>query len=273
MISVTAHSIVDGLGVPTPGPNRSEAPRDLKACVAPRARHAVPLQVAVLIACAVATARAQTPERWAERREAMVARQIEERGISDPATLAAMRAVPRHEFVPAEAHPLAYADQPLPIGHGQTISQPYIVGYMTEQLELEPGDRVLEVGTGSGYQAAVLAEIASPVYTVEIIPALAESVDARFTRLGCDNIIHRQADGYYGWEEHAPFDAIIVTAAAGGQPPPPLIEQLAPGGRLICPVGTTRWSQNLILITKDETGTVRTRPLIGVRFVPLTGDH
>ncbi|MBN1476502.1 protein-L-isoaspartate(D-aspartate) O-methyltransferase [Candidatus Sumerlaeota bacterium] len=216
---------------------------------------------------------AQTPEAWAARREAMVARQIEDRGVSDPATLAAMRAVPRHEFVPRDARPLAYADQPLPIGQGQTISQPYIVGYMTEQLELEPDDRVLEVGTGSGYQAAVLAEIASPVYTVEIIPALAQSADSRLARLGYDGIVRRQADGYYGWEEHAPFDAIIVTAAAAGQPPPPLIEQLAPGGRLICPVGTTRWSQNLILVTKDEEGAIRTRPLIGVRFVPLTGDH
>jgi len=225
----------------------------------------------VALCSGAATALAQPGDR-AEEREAMVAHQIEARGVSDDATLAAMRTVPRHEFVPRENRSLAYRDSPLPIGHGQTISQPYIVGYMTEMLELEPGDRVLEVGTGSGYQAAVLAEVVDEVHTVEIIPALARSADATFDRLDLDGIQRRESDGYYGWEEAAPFDAIIVTAAAS-HVPPPLVEQLAPGGRMIIPVGSTAWTQNLVLITKDDEGDVRTRALIPVRFVPLTGEH
>jgi protein-L-isoaspartate(D-aspartate) O-methyltransferase len=178
--------------------------------------------------------------------------------------------VPRHEFVPETALTLAYTDGPVPIGHGQTISQPYIVAYMTELLELKPGDRALEIGTGSGYQAAVLAEIVDDVFTVEIIPALAQSAKARLERLGYDDVHCLEADGYHGWEEHAPFDAIIVTAAAS-HVPPALIAQLRVGGRMITPVGATPWSQNLVLITKGEEGSVRTRTLIPVRFVPFTG--
>jgi protein-L-isoaspartate(D-aspartate) O-methyltransferase len=220
---------------------------------------------------AAAPAPTQTEDEFARQREIMVSGQIEARGVSDPATLAALRAVPRHEFVPANLRRSAYTDQPLPIGEGQTISQPYIVGYMTELLELEPGTRVLEVGTGSGYQAAVLAAVSAEVHTVEIIPSLALSAERRLDRLGYDGVSVRQADGYYGWPEAAPFDAIIVTAAASSIPPP-LIEQLRPGGRMIVPVGGTPWSQNLILVTKDEDGAVRTRAMLPVRFVPLTGE-
>lgn len=219
-----------------------------------------------------ALAGAQTEEEFAAARDAMVQLQIAERGVRDPATLDAMRRVPRHEFVPEELRPAAYADQPLPIGHGQTISQPYIVGHMTELLELASGERVLEIGTGSGYQAAILAELTPHVFTIEIIPALAERAGATFRRLGLTGIQTREADGHHGWPEAAPFDAIIVTAAAASIPPP-LLEQLAPGGRMIVPVGATPWTQNLVLVTKDGTGQIRTRTLIPVRFVPLTGGH
>jgi protein-L-isoaspartate(D-aspartate) O-methyltransferase len=202
----------------------------------------------------------------------MVHSQIVARGVSDRAVLDAMLAVPRHEFMPERVRLTAYGDHPLPIGHGQTISQPYIVAYMTERLELELGDSVLEVGSGSAYQAAVLAEVASDVCTIEIIPALAEHTDETLTRLGYDSVKRRQGDGYHGWPEEAPFNAIIVTAAAS-HVPPPLVEQLAPGGRLLVPVGDTPWSQNLVLVTKDDEGEIRTRTLLPVRFVPLTGGH
>ncbi len=231
------------------------------------------IALGTLVACLALTAPAQTEDEFAQHRDQMVSRQIERRGVTDPATLAAMRAVPRHEFIPEDTRAYAHGDHPVPIGHGQTISQPYIVAYMTELLELEDGDKVLEIGTGSGYQAAVLAEIIDDVHTVEIIPALARSAKSRLERLGYQRVNAKQADGYHGWEENAPFDAIIVTAAAS-HVPPPLVEQLAVGGRMIVPVGATPWSQNLILITKDEEGAVRTRNLIPVRFVPLTGeDH
>ena len=200
----------------------------------------------------------------------MVDRQIVDRLIHDSVVIEAMRAVPRHEFVPAEFLDQAYGDHPLPIGHGQTISQPYIVALMSQALDLGPGAKVLEIGTGSGYQAAVLAEMGAEVFTIEIIEQLATVADERLRLLGYDVVV-RNADGYFGWEEHAPFDAIIVTAAAS-HVPPPLVEQLAVGGRMIVPVGATPWSQNLILITKDEEGAVRTRNLIPVRFVPLTGE-
>lgn len=189
-------------------------------------------------------------------------------GVRDSATLAAMRAVPRHEFVPEDYRSRAYADRPLPIGYGQTISQPYIVAYMTEILAPTPGMRVLEVGTGSGYQAAVLAEIGSEVYTVEIFEALADAARERLKRLGFGGVSVRHGDGHYGWAEAAPFDAIIVTAAAG-YIPPRLVEQLRAGGRMIIPVGSVYGVQNLILVEKDAAGDTRTRSLLPVRFVPM----
>jgi len=201
-------------------------------------------------------------------REVMVRTQLEARGITDTRLLEVMRHVPRHEFVPQPLRSLAYADHPLPIGENQTISQPYIVAYMTERLELDGDERVLEVGTGSGYQAAVLAELAAEVYTIEIVEPLALRAGRDLARMGYDNVHVRHADGYRGWPERAPFDAIIVTAAPG-RVPEPLVEQLAVGGRMIVPVG--RQYQELILITRDEKG-VRRRRLIGVRFVPMTGE-
>jgi protein-L-isoaspartate(D-aspartate) O-methyltransferase len=189
-------------------------------------------------------------------------------GVEDSATLAAMSTVPRHEFVPVEQVRRAYADHALPIGYGQTISQPYIVAYMTEILRVEPGNKVLEVGTGSGYQAAVLAEIGCQVFTVEIFDVLAASARARVARLGYDNVTVRHADGHFGWSEEAPFDAVIVTAAAG-HIPPALVEQLKPGRRMVIPVGSVYGIQNLILVEKDADGGVRTRNLLPVRFVPM----
>ncbi len=204
-----------------------------------------------------------------EERARMVRRQIQQRGVRQERVLDAMRAVPRHLFVPQERGGSAYADHPLPIGYGQTISQPYIVASMTEQLELESGDKVLEVGTGSGYQAAVLSEITPHVFTIEIIEALAEQARERLRRLGYETIQVKHADGYFGWEEHAPFDAIIVTAAAGHQPPP-LVKQLKPGGKMVIPLGSPYQTQQLVLLSKDTRGKVRTNSLMPVRFVPLT---
>lgn len=207
-----------------------------------------------------------------EERHRMVERQIEQRGVSDEAVLSAMRSVPRHEFVPPDLSDRAYADSPLPIGHGQTISQPYIVGFMTEKLELAPGDRVLEIGTGSGYQAAILGAMGVEVVTIEIIGPLAEQAAGLLERLGYDNITAIHGDGYYGFEGLAPYDAIIVTAAAQ-HVPPPLIEQLKPGQRMMIPVGRAGWTQNLLLVTKTDDGQTRTRNLMSVAFVPLTGER
>jgi protein-L-isoaspartate(D-aspartate) O-methyltransferase len=209
-------------------------------------------------------------EAYAARRAEMVARQIESRGITDAATLAAMRSVPRHQFVPEARRHQAYSDGPLPIGYGQTISQPYIVAYMTELLQLEPGMRVLEIGTGSGYQAAVLAEFLEDVYTVEIIRELARWGEENLRRSGYGDVRVKQADGYYGWEEFSPFDAIVVTAAAD-HIPPPLIEQLAEGGRMVIPVGSPFRTQMLMLVTR-EGDDIRTENLLPVRFVPFTRD-
>jgi protein-L-isoaspartate(D-aspartate) O-methyltransferase len=193
---------------------------------------------------------------------------IERYGVEDARTLRAMEAVPRHSFVPEEYRDHSYADRPLPIGYGQTISQPYIVAYMTEMLEPRRGMKGLEVGTGSGYQAAVLAQIGCDVYTVEIFEALAVSARERLERLGFDNVTNRHADGHFGWPEAAPFDAIIVTAAAG-HIPPRLIQQLKPGGRMMIPVGSVYGVQNLIFVRKDEEGRVTTRNILPVRFVPM----
>jgi len=185
-------------------------------------------------------------------------------------TLKAIAAVPRHGMVPARERGRAYANRPLPIGHGQTISQPSIVAFMTALLEPDPGDRVLEIGTGSGYQAAVLAEIVESVYSIEIIEALGEQAAPRLERLGYTGVRTRIGDGYYGWEEAAPFDAIIVTAAAS-HIPPPLVRQLAPGGRMVVPVGGGYSTQFLTLVTRQADGEVRSEQLLPVRFVPLTG--
>ncbi len=206
-------------------------------------------------------------DRPAER-ERMVATQIAPRGISDPAVLRAMRAVKRHEFVPDRERRNAYDDRPLPIGYGQTISQPFIVAYMTEVVHPRSSHRVLEVGTGSGYQAAVLAEIVDSVYTIEIVPQLAGSSRALLGRLGYTNVLTRSGDGYYGWPGAGPFDAIVVTAAAE-HIPPPLIAQLAEGGRMVIPVGTPFLTQSLMLVEKRK-GKVTTRSLMPVRFVPFT---
>jgi protein-L-isoaspartate(D-aspartate) O-methyltransferase len=185
-----------------------------------------------------------------------------------PEVLKAVSAVPRHEFVPDRLRGDAYTDRPLPIGYGQTISQPFIVALMTDLLRVGPDDAVLEVGTGSGYQAAVLAHLARRVYTIEIVPGLADSAATRLQRLGYSNVVARTGDGYYGWEEAAPFDSIIVTAAAS-QIPPPLIRQLKPQGRMVIPVGAPFAVQYLVLVERDPDGRVKTRQLLPVRFVPL----
>lgn len=186
--------------------------------------------------------------------------------------MAAIARVPRHEFVPAEQRRDAYDNRPLPIGYGQTISQPYIVALMTDLARPQRTHKVLEIGTGSGYQAAVLAELVDRVYSIEIIEPLGRQATTRLRALGYDNVTTRIADGYHGWREHAPFDAIVVTAAAGSVPPP-LIAQLKPGGRMVIPVGTSFFTQTLMLVEKRADGRVRSTQILPVRFVPLTGDH
>lgn len=202
-----------------------------------------------------------------DARRKMVADQLEARGIADPAVLDAMRRVPRHRFVPDSALNWAYADGPLDIGEEQTISQPYIVALMTELIVPGPNMKVLEVGTGSGYQAAILAQIVDRVYSVEILPDLAKSARSLLNELEITNVEVRTGDGYDGWPEHAPFDAIVVTAAPPSIPQP-LLDQLAPGGRLVIPVG--RRNQDLLVVTRTEDGFER-HTVIGVRFVPMTG--
>lgn len=202
-------------------------------------------------------------------RENMVEVQIRARGVDDERVLAAMRRVPRHLFVPAELQPFSYGDEPLPIGDGQTISQPYIVGYMTAALELKGNERVLEVGTGSGYQAAVLAEVSSTVFTIELLGRLSDKARVLLQGLGYTNIHFRIGDGTYGWEEEAPFNSILVTAAADAVPKR-LQEQLAPEGRMIIPVGVG--FQELVLIRRERKG-FRKKRLLPVRFVPLVSSH
>lgn len=203
-------------------------------------------------------------------RENMVKNQIEARNVYNAPTLKAMRAVPRHEFVPPEMRSYAYEDRPLAIGNGQTISQPYIVAFMTSVIKPKPEDKILEIGTGSGYQAAVLAEIVRDVYTIEIIPELAEQAEKKFRDLNYQNIHTRIGDGYHGWPEEAPFDAIIVTAAPD-EIPAPLIEQLKEGGKLVIPVGPKYSVQSLQLVTKKK-GKASITNLFPVRFVPFTRD-
>jgi len=202
---------------------------------------------------------------------AQFADDLDEARISD-AVMTSMATVKRHELVPRPERRFAYENRPLPIGYGQTISQPYIVALMTELVEPDADDVVLEVGTGSGYQAAILAELVDHVYSIEIIEALATRARQDLVRLGHKNITTKLGDGYYGWEEHGPFDSIVVTAAAS-HVPPPLIEQLKPGGRMVIPVGSRFMTQTLLLIEKTENGEVITRQFGAVRFVPLTGQH
>ena len=211
--------------------------------------------------------RAQAAPDWDVQRRRMVETQLRARDITAPAVLSAMGRVPRHQLVPEAVRDLAYNDHPLPIGYDQTISQPYIVAYMTQLLELPPDARVLEIGTGSGYQAAVLSEVAAEVYTIEIVEALAARAAADLAALGYDNVTAKAGDGYVGWPEHAPFDGIMVTAAPD-HVPQPLVEQLAVGARLVLPVG--RDFQVMTVLTKTEAGVTEERT-IPVRFVPMTG--
>lgn len=208
------------------------------------------------------------PDEWRRARQRLVDESLVPAGIRDSATLAAMRTVPRHEFVPEDQRGLAYEDIPLPIGHDQTISQPAIVALMTELIEPRPGKKVLEIGTGSGYQAAVLAQTGCRVWTIEIFRALAEEARDRLARLGYRNVVVRHGDGYAGWPEQAPFDAIVVTAAAESIPPA-LLDQLAPKGRLVMPVGDEFPYQELVLVNKDSAGKISLRQLLPVRFVPF----
>jgi len=225
------------------------------------------LRCVALLAMSCAAGPPAGEEGWTTARERMVSEQIEARGVRDRRTLAAMRKVERHLFVPGDSARLAYEDHPLPIGHAQTISQPYIVGFMTEALRLSGGEKVLEVGTGSGYQAAVLSEIAAQVFTIEIVAPLAEEARLRLERLGYRNVSVRAGDGYAGWPEEAPFDAIMVTAAAPNVPEP-LKRQLKDGGRLILPVGDE--FQELVVVTRRGERFVEDR-VLAVRFVPMTG--
>jgi len=226
-----------------------------------------PLVILLAFLLAFPVSLSAATERSSER-NAMVQEQIVTRGVRDVTTLSAMRSVPRHLFVPAEQRPYAYHDRPLPIGHGQTISQPIMVAYMTELVSPGPGRKVLEIGTGSGYQAAILAAAGAEVFSIEIIPQLAEAAGKRLDELGYDGVAVKSADGFYGWPEQAPFDAIIVTAAAEFVPPP-LLEQLAEGGLMVIPVGSPYFVQTLMLVQKRD-GKPYSTSLMPVRFVPFT---
>ncbi len=225
----------------------------------------IPVIILLMSAAATFTAPAQV---FDELRENMVRTQIKARGIDHAPTVEAMRNVERHLFVPTARRNRAYEDGPLPIGHGQTISQPFIVAYMTQLVNPGPGDKVLEIGTGSGYQAAVLAEIVDQVFTIEIVSELGESAARLLKELNYDNVEVKIADGYYGWEEHGPFDAIVVTAAAE-YIPPPLVDQLKDGGKMVIPVGSPFMVQNLMLIEKNGDE-ITTRSIMPVTFVPFT---
>jgi protein-L-isoaspartate(D-aspartate) O-methyltransferase len=225
----------------------------------------------ILILLSFSTCSAQEKIDFTLLREAMVNRQIIDRGVNDPDVIKAMRKVPRHLFVPQENRTFSYADHPLPIGEGQTISQPYIVAFMTEALKLKPGERVLEIGTGSGYQAAVLAEIINEVYSIEIIQALGESARETLGALGYKNVHIKIGDGHKGWPQKAPFDAIIVTCAPE-KIPRPLVEQLKEGGRMIIPVGRRGTVQKLVRAVK-RGGSIKTEDVMLVRFVPMVKDN
>ena len=226
--------------------------------------------IGAVVLSAALHATLETGDPYLQKRAAMVRDQLEQEGISDPRVLAAMRDVPRHLFVSPEYRAKAYEPCPLPVGEGQTISQPYVVGFMTQILRLQESDRVLEVGTGSGYQTAVAAKLAAEVYSVEVLESLAVRSRRTLSDLGFRNIVVRQGDGYHGWEEKAPFDAIIVTCA-GGHIPPSLLRQLRNGGRMIMPVGGPFMTQNLVFIEKDARGAVTQRNVLPVAFTRLLG--
>lgn len=229
----------------------------------------VTVESTVMSESTLATSSAETEDAYAQERQLLMA-EIKAMGVQDAEVLRAMAAVPRHEFVPSEYLNQAYENHPLPIGYGQTISQPYIVAWMTELLALQPGERVLEIGTGSGYQAAVLAELGYvEVYSIEIVPELAEIAAERLARLGYTEARVRQGDGYYGWEEYAPFDAIIVTAAPDHLPAP-LAAQLSEAGRIVIPIGPPGWAQTLWKFV-EVNGELTGYNMGGVRFVPFTG--
>ena len=261
--------------------------RDMSATLAtrpgilPAPSAGVIVVLAALLLAAPLSATATDTDPYAARRQALL-REIERDVVEtaeslnrrklDPRVMAAMAAVPRHEFVRPEDRDAAYENRPLPIGFGQTISQPYIVAVMTDLLEPAPKCRALEVGTGSGYQAAVLARLCDRVYTLEIVEPLGRQATRRLARLGYENVEARIGDGYYGWPDAAPFDVIVVTAVAG-HIPPPLLEQLKPGGRMVLPVGTRFTTQQLVLVRKLANGRITTRQMLPVAFVPLTGGH
>jgi protein-L-isoaspartate(D-aspartate) O-methyltransferase len=235
----------------------------------------------ILLGIAFAVLTSAQADTYDTRRQAMVraiekdvvaTRQYLDKEDFNPKVMETLGRVPRHEFVPADQRKDAYENRPLPIGHGQTISQPYIVALMTDMIEIQPGMRILEIGTGSGYQAAVLAELAKEVFSIEIIKPLGEAAAERLDHLGYENIQMRIGDGYYGWEEAGPFDAIVVTAASS-HVPPPLIKQLKIGGRMLIPVGSRFMTQQLLFVEKSEDGSVTTRQIMPVHFVPLTGKH
>jgi protein-L-isoaspartate(D-aspartate) O-methyltransferase len=249
-----------------PTPSTTPLPSSAPTSVLPPSTLAAPVPTFTPLASRV-------EETFAQQRERMVIETIERRGVTDEDVLDAMRTVPRHLFVPEDDQDYAYGDHPLPIGYGQTISQPYIVALMTELLELKEGDKVLEVGTGSGYQAAILGQIPGiEVYTIEIIPELAASAQERLAGLGYTQVHCKEADGYFGWPERAPFDAIIVTAAPD-HVPQPLADQLAEGGRLVIPVGPPGGYQTLWKFVKQPDGELKAFNMGGVAFVPLTGEH
>ena len=235
-------------------------------------RASVVLILLMFMACGPLTLRERLsvdgePSQDFTRQRRMLVDQLKAEGITNSDVLDAMLKVPRHEFVPASHRHYSYQNRPLPIGHNQTISQPFIVGYMTQAASVAPGEKVLEIGTGSGYQAAVLAELAGQVYSIEIIPQLAEGAKTVLSKLGYKNVHVKAGNGYEGWPEHAPFDAIVVTAAPD-EVPQKLVDQLALRGKMVIPVGTT--FQEMVIITRDESGVVERRT-IPVRFVPMTG--
>lgn len=227
--------------------------------------------VALMLFLSIGAGKQVKADDFQRGRNSMVRNQIQARGVHDRATLQAMRTVPRHLYVPAVQRRFAYQDRPLPIGYGQTISQPYIVAYMTEMIQPDSNQKVLEIGTGSGYQAAILAEIIDQVYTIEIIRPLGEQARSKL-EAQYDNVHVMIGDGYHGWAEHGPFDAIIVTAAAE-YIPPPLLEQLKEGGRMVIPVGSPFQMQHLMLVEKQHGGDITTRSLMPVRFVPFERDR
>ena len=232
------------------------------------------LQLTMLLACVNAEGQSVEDDTlfYQLLRQAMIENQIIDRGVSDERVIKAMNDVPRHLFVKESLRDLAYADGPLPIGHNQTISQPYIVAYMTEILQPDTHHIVLEVGTGSGYQAAILSKLVNHVYSIEIIPELGKEATSRLDKLGYDNVTVKIGDGYNGWEEHSPFDRIIVTAAPE-QIPKKLVDQLKSGGLMVLPVGKTSFGQDMRVVKKDKTGQVTTQETIPVRFVPMIHEH